>query len=154
MSATIICIGKIKFLPYRHACDEYLRRLKHYLPVKELELKASSGSKWSDIECKRRESEAILQMIPTNAFFICLDERGECPSSLDFAEFIRSKIDLGVPMFFAIGGALGHHENLRRQAKYVLSLSHLTLPHELARVVMLEQLYRAMSILKNEPYHK
>lgn len=152
MSASILCIGKIKFAPYRSACDEYMRRLKHYVPVSEVELKAAS--KLSAPECKRKESETLLAAVPTNAALFALDERGTLLSSPDLAQLIQSQLVLSKPLVFAIGGALGHHEIMRNQAHYTLSLSTLTLPHELARVVLVEQLYRCMTILKNEPYHK
>lgn len=154
MSASLIAIGKMKFAPYRAAADEYLKRLKHYMPVQEIELKSEAAPKLGDDQIRARESQQIAAQIDRATYLFVLDERGKLMSSMEFAGILQNLMSQSVDMAFAVGGAFGHHESLRRRANLVFGLSPLTFPHELARVLVYEQIYRAMTILKNEPYHK
>lgn len=154
MPATLLAIGKMRFAPYRDAADEYLKRIKHYLPIQECELKSELSPKLSDSQIRERESKQILAQIQPNTFLFVLDERGKLMKSEQFACSLQKLIDQSTPMAFAIGGAFGHHDCLRNRANLLLGLSPLTFPHELARVLVYEQIYRAMTIIKNEPYHK
>ena len=154
MNFTIVCIGKMRFKPYRDAADEYIKRLQHYVPTQEIELKPQSAPKWSEAQVKQKESELILQSIPPQSYLFVMDERGKLMDSQTFAQKIQSVLVTNPQIAFAIGGAYGHDEMLRKKAQCVFGLSPLTFPHELARVILTEQLYRAMTILKGEPYHK
>lgn len=154
MAITLLAIGKIRFSPYRQAADEYLGRLRHFVALTEQEIKSAASPKLSDPQIKARESQQILAAIPRASHVFVLDERGQMLDSQAFAAQLGTLIDQSQDICFAIGGALGHDVSLRERANTVLSLSHMTLPHELARVVIYEQIYRAMTILKNVPYHK
>ncbi|MBQ9818278.1 MAG: 23S rRNA (pseudouridine(1915)-N(3))-methyltransferase RlmH [Proteobacteria bacterium] len=154
MSATVMAIGKMKFAPYRAAADEYLKRLRHYLNIQEIELKSELSPKLSEMQIRERESRQIMEMVAPSTYLFVLDERGKMFSSVQFSEMVGRLMAQSQDMAFVIGGAYGHHECLRQRANMVFGLSPLTFPHELARVLVYEQLYRAMTILKNEPYHK
>ena len=154
MAATVLAIGKMRFAPYRAAADEYLKRLKHYLNIQEIELKSEASPKLSEIQIREKESRQFIEAIPPSTYMFVLDERGKLFNSVQFSELLGKLIDQSQDMAFVIGGAYGHHECLRQRANTVFGLSPLTFPHELARVIVYEQIYRAMTILKNEPYHK
>ena len=154
MAATVFAIGKMRFAPYRAAADEYLKRLGHYLPIQEVELKSEASPKLGEEQTRERESQQFLERLDPATFVFVLDERGKLLSSVQFSEMMGRLLAQSRDMAFVIGGAFGHHESLRRRANMVFGLSPLTFPHELARVIVYEQIYRAMTILKNEPYHK
>lgn len=154
MAITLLVIGKLRFSPYRQAADEYLKRLRHFVTLNEIEIKSAASPKLSEALIKTRESQQILSLIPKASHVFILDERGKALDSLSFASQMGTIIDSSQDICFAIGGALGHDKLLRERANTVLSLSKMTLPHELARVVLYEQVYRCMTILKNLPYHK
>ncbi len=154
MPATLYAIGKMRFAPYRAAADEYLRRIKHYMALEEAELKSELSPKLSELQIREKESRQIMAQIAPGTYLFVLDERGKLMTSAEFAQALESLMMQSVPMAFAIGGAFGHHDILRRRANLVFGLSPLTFPHELARVLVYEQIYRAMTIIKKEPYHK
>lgn len=154
MSATVLAIGKMRYAPYREAADEYLKRLKHYLNIQEVELKSEASPKLSEMQIRERESLQFISQVRPSTYLFVLDERGKMFDSMQFSALLGKLIDQSQDMAFVIGGAFGHHECLRQRANTVFALSPLTFPHELARVLVYEQIYRAMTILKNEPYHK
>ena len=144
----------MRFAPYRAAADEYLRRIKHYMPLQEVELKSELSPKLSELQIREKESRQIMAQVAQGSHLFVLDERGKLMSSTHFAQVIEGLMAQSIPMAFAIGGAFGHHDVLRQRANIVFGLSPLTFPHELARVLVYEQIYRAMTIIKKEPYHK
>lgn len=154
MSASVIAIGKMRFAPYRAAADEYLKRLKHYVNIQEIELKSEASPKLNEMQIRERESRQMMELVAPSTYLFVLDERGKLMNSVQFSEVIGRLMAQSQDMAFVIGGAYGHHECLRQRANMVFGLSPLTFPHELARVLVYEQIYRAMTILKNEPYHK
>lgn len=154
MSASVIAIGKMRFAPYRAAADEYLKRLKHYVNIQEIELKSEASPKLNEMQIRERESRQMMELVSPSTYLFVLDERGKLMNSVQFSEVIGRLMAQSQDMAFVIGGAYGHHECLRQRANMVFGLSPLTFPHELARVLVYEQIYRAMTILKNEPYHK
>ena len=154
MSATLYAIGKMRFAPYREAADEYIKRIKHYLNLQEIELKSEASPKFSEMQVRERESRQLMAQIEPATYLFVLDERGKLMDSVQFAQTMGKLMFQSRDMAFVIGGAYGHHECLRQRADMVFGLSPLTFPHELARVLVYEQIYRAMTILKNEPYHK
>ena len=154
MRLTVLAMGRARNGPEKALTDDYLKRLEPMGrgvglgPARLLELEAKSG---------RREDESalLLERAPAGARLVALDERGETPSSLDFAKKLGRWRDEGASeAVFLIGGADGHAESLRARADWVVSLGRLTLPHMLARAVLAEQLYRAASILAGHPYHR
>jgi 23S rRNA (pseudouridine1915-N3)-methyltransferase len=140
----IAWIGKTKAAAVQALTDEYLKRLKHYAEVEGVALKDEAG---------------LLKLCgpgarPVRHALVLLDSRGKQLSSEEFAKWLGEYQDRGSsPLLFAIGAADGFSEEARRAATLVLSLGKMTLAHELARVVLLEQIYRAFTILKGHPYH-
>jgi 23S rRNA (pseudouridine1915-N3)-methyltransferase len=136
-------IGKTKEPAVQSLADEYLKRLSRYVEVEGSSLK---------------DQEALLKLCAPNArprhTLVLLDERGKQFSSEELAKFLGDYQDRNsLPLLFAVGGADGFSDQVRQAAALVLSLGKMTLAHELARVVLLEQLYRAFTILKSHPYH-
>jgi 23S rRNA (pseudouridine1915-N3)-methyltransferase len=134
--------------------SEYLKRIKTHSNIDLIELSPKIKTTNPD-EIKVKEAEALLTTINDSEFFIALDERGKNLSSVELSNFIADKMTQGRSAFsFAIGGAFGFHDSVRKRANLTLSLSNMTFPHQLARLLLIEQIYRAFSIMKGEPYHK
>jgi 23S rRNA (pseudouridine1915-N3)-methyltransferase len=141
---TIAWIGKTKNPPIQSLTDEYLKRLKQFAETEGLALKDEAAL----LKVAGRESRSARH------FLVLLDSRGKQLSSEELAQFIRAHQDRNPqPLLFAIGAADGFSENTRNHADFVLSLGRMTIAHELARVMLLEQLYRAFTIIKGHPYH-
>jgi 23S rRNA (pseudouridine1915-N3)-methyltransferase len=137
---TILAIGKLKEAWLQTGCEEYLKRLRPRLPVEVIELR----------DCKQ-----IARHVPPRHVLWALDERGEEPTSVGFAAKLREAMGSGLPgIVMLIGGPDGLPQEVLRDAQHRLALSRLTLPHRLVRVLLLEQIYRALSILNDEPYHR
>jgi 23S rRNA (pseudouridine1915-N3)-methyltransferase len=140
----IAWIGKTKEPAFRALTEEYLRRIAHYLPAESHEMSSE---------------ESLLQLAEntggrTRPVLILLDGRGRQFTSEEFAELLRDQQDRGTQnLFFAVGPANGFTDKARHSADLVLSFGKMTLAHELARIVLLEQIYRAFTILKGHPYH-
>ena len=152
MQTTLLAVGKLRRC-YREACDDYLQRLRHYSPVTELELRDAPRAKTPALR-RREESARLLRALPHGARLIALDRRGATWSSEELAARVGRWRDEGSAPALVIGGAFGLDVDLLAHAAERWSLGPLTLPHELARVIVLEQWYRAWSILRGEPYHK
>ena len=143
MKLTVAWIGKTKNPAIQSLADEYLKRLKQYADVEGISLKDAAGLlKLSGHDGRSPRRRLVL-----------LDSRGKQLSSEELAEFVRKHQDTDTPVIFAIGPADGFSEDLLRQADFTLSIGKMTIAHELARVVLLEQVYRAFTILKRHPYH-
>jgi len=153
MRIDVIAIGRLREKHYRQAADEYLRRLTGYAQCQEVELRGGGRGEVDVI--KRQEGDRLLEAIPPGAFAVVLDERGASMTSVELSRSIAERALYGRPhTVFVIGGADGLDPRLIARADAVLSLSKMTLPHELARVLLWEQVYRAMTIARGEPYHK
>lgn len=139
-------VGKDRSGLFSPAVEEYAGRLKHYTRFERVELPAR--------RTRDEEAETILGRLGPQDWLVALDERGKQLTSVELASFIALAQQQSKDLLFAIGGDEGHAPELVSRARLVLSLSKLTLPHRLARVVIAEQLYRAFTILKGEPYHK
>jgi len=139
MRYRLVAVGRMKNAALRAACDEYIERLRHYTRVEEREVK---------------EEARVLGAVPEGTRLVALTRRGEEWTSGQLAEWTgRWEMD-GRDVTFAIGGADTLPDEVLRKAERLWSLSRLTLPHELARVVVYEQLYRAHTIRRGEPYHR
>lgn len=137
------------------ATAEYLKRMPREARVELKQVAAARGSTRSDARAAMKtEGERLLAAIPAGALKVVLDEQGEALDTRAFARFLDHAMTRGTPLAFIIGGADGLHADVRRSADRTLSLSPMTLPHALARVVLAEQLYRAVSLLKGHPYHR
>jgi 23S rRNA (pseudouridine1915-N3)-methyltransferase len=151
MRITIVAVGKLKSGPHRDLAAHYIRRLRWSLAIREVE----ERRKLPPAELKARESALLLAAIPKGAIVIVLDERGTALSSAEFAKRLAHWRDSGVAdLAFVIGGAGGLDEAVRRQAGFLLSLGPATWPHLLVRGMLLEQLYRAETLLAGHPYHR
>jgi 23S rRNA (pseudouridine1915-N3)-methyltransferase len=151
-----IWIGSHAEPDYREALDRYLDRIRHFYPVELIELPAERGRKGKDdASVLRSDSARLLAAIPPRSFAVALDERGELLGSLKFARWLeRMTIEQPHGVSFVMGGDVGLDETVRAKAGKVLALSPMTLPHQLARVVLVEQVYRACTVIRNIPYHK
>ena len=147
MKIKVAWIGKTKEPTIQALSDDYLKRISRYADVAGLALKDEAAV----LSLARGERRGERQK--ERHKLVLLDARGKQLSSEELADFLEREQSNAVPLLFAIGGADGFGDEARRQAGSVLSLGKITLPHELARVVLLEQLYRAFTILKNHPYH-
>ena len=139
MRYRVVAVGRVKDAALRAACDEYLARLRHYAKVEELEVK---------------DEARVLGAIPDGSRLVALSRRGEGWSSTALAEQTARWELEARDVTFAIGGADALPADVLGRAERVWSLSPLTLPHELARVIVYEQLYRAHTIRRGEPYHR
>jgi 23S rRNA (pseudouridine1915-N3)-methyltransferase len=151
----IICLGKFKETAFRDLEKEYLKRLKPFAKVEVLELSEVSYKNENDIEkVKLAEAELILKRLPKDGIVIILEEKGQLRNSKDFATFLDRISNLGQELIFVIGSGVGLHESLRGRSNYAISLSPLTYPHNFARVLLEEQIYRACTIMNGKSYHK
>jgi 23S rRNA (pseudouridine1915-N3)-methyltransferase len=159
MNITILCVGRLKEAYWKEAEAEYLKRLSAYARVKVVELgdlptKEKASPKEEELT-REKEGEKILSRLRPSDFVCLLDLRKKEPTSPEFALQMREMIVRGgASLTFVIGGSLGLGENIRRRGNASVSLSKLTFPHQLARIVLLEQIYRNFKILAGEPYHK
>jgi 23S rRNA (pseudouridine1915-N3)-methyltransferase len=142
-------IGKTKEPAIQALTDEYLKRISRYSEVAGLALKDEAAI-LSLANCGRQQKRPSSSQ---RHKLVLLDSRGKQLSSEELAAFLEREQVNATPLLFAIGGSDGFSEEARRCASFTLSLGKMTLPHELARVVLVEQLYRAFTILKNHPYH-
>lgn len=159
MNVNILVVGKIKEKFYRDAIDEYTKRLSKYCSIKIIEVndeKTSENASENEIAIiKNKEGERLLKNIGEKDFCIALAIEGKQLDSVEFSRYIDNLLVTGnSTISFVIGGSLGLSDDVLRRANYKLSFSKMTFPHQLMRVVLLEQIYRAYRIMKNEPYHK
>lgn len=138
------------------AIERYLGRIKHFFPTETIEVPGERGRQaQSDVAIMRAQSARLLAAIPDRGYVIVLDERGQLFDSLKFAKWIeRLTIDSPHGVNFVVGGDVGFDESVRKRADKLLALSPMTLPHQLARVILLEQIYRACTLMRNISYHK
>jgi 23S rRNA (pseudouridine1915-N3)-methyltransferase len=136
---TVLAVGKLRDAWVKDGCDEYARRVRARLPLEIIEVK---------------RADELLRRVPPRARLWALDERGTQLSSEELAARLKRHMDTGEPAAFVVGGADGLPAALLERAAVRWSLGRLTLPHRLCRLILLEQLYRALSILRGEPYHR
>ena len=148
----IICVGKIKEKFYRDAIDEYIKRLSKYTKLDIIEVDDISG-KTPEISLEK-EKELILKHINPKDYVITLEIEGQSYNSLELAQKIDQVLSINSNITFIIGGSYGLHSDIKNLSNFKLSFSKLTFPHQLFRVIVLEQLYRSFKILNNESYHK
>ena len=158
MSTVILCVGKMKEKPYREMADEYLKRLSRFGKFEEIEvpdLPENTGSSALEEQVKAREGEALLSRIRPGDRVIALTIPGKKTDSLGLARHLQELRVSGVSrIVFVIGGSLGLGNNLLARADEEMSMSPMTFPHQLARVMLLAQLYRTEKIIAGERYHK
>ncbi|HYR29148.1 MAG TPA: 23S rRNA (pseudouridine(1915)-N(3))-methyltransferase RlmH, partial [Thermoanaerobaculia bacterium] len=136
--------------------ERYLSRIKHFYPLEVVEVASERGrQRQSDVAIMRAQSARLLAAIPDRGYTVVLDERGQTLDSLKFAKWLeRLTIDSPHGVNFVVGGDVWFDETVRKRADKLLALSPMTLPHQFARVILLEQIYRACTLIRNIPYHK
>ena len=159
MKITLITVGKIKEKYFTDAIAEYMKRLSRYCKPEIIQVADEKTPENAALavekQVKDTEGERILRHVAEDAFVVALEIRGEMLSSDELADFIERKQVSGTSHIqFVIGGSLGLSEAVLRRADYRLSFSRMTFPHQLMRVVLLEQIYRSFRIIAGEPYHK
>ena len=159
LSITVLAVGRLKDRFFEDAAKEYLKRLSAYAKVEVVEVKAAelpeNPSAALIAAALEREGEALLKKIPAGAGVITLCVEGRQLSSEAFADAIEKKALSGASqLVFVIGGSYGLAERVKRRSFLRLSMSEMTFPHRLARIMLLEQLYRAFKISRGETYHK
>ncbi len=159
MKITLICVGKIKEDFYRKAVSEFEKRLSRYCRLEIIEVQDEKtpdhAGPAEEEQIKEKEAARILKHLKEDAYIFTLEIEGKQPDSVSFAKKIN---ELGVQgkshIQFIIGGSLGLHQSVSRMADEAVSFSHMTFPHQLMRVILLEQIYRSYRIIMGEPYHK
>lgn len=156
MKFTIVAVGKLKERFWTDACTEYLKRLQPYGKTEVREIADIDPARAGGVEAAReREGAAILAAVPVTSHLVLLAIEGKQRSSESFSKRIDAlKLNGSSDIAFVIGGSDGVSDAVRARADETLSFGPITLPHNLARVVLLEQLYRAQKISRGEPYHK
>ncbi len=155
MKIGIVCMGRTKERFVQEGIVKYVRFLKPYADV---EIRGLKEEKIQDLKeaprVRKKEAEKIEKAVPAGAYLVALDERGEEFTSHEFAAFLNGIQESGVKeVVFVLGGAMGLDESVVGRANKALALSRWTLTHEMARLVLLEQLYRAFTIIKGKAYH-
>ena len=154
MRVVVAVVGKPRDRHLAAATEEYETRAARYWPLSVLEVREASGRSVSADEAREREGARLLERVPDGALLIACDERGERLTSAAFAQLLIAARDAARDVGFVVGGAFGHSDRVRSAASRVIQIAPWTLPHELARLVLAEQLYRAGTIMRGEPYHK
>lgn len=156
MRLHLVFIGKTAFADLETGINRYLDRLRHYIPTQLHILKAERIPPRGEQEAiKDREAEPLLRLVAKRDCLVIWDRGGKAIDSIAFAGFLDDRRNSGISeMWMVIGGPLGVSQKLLTRADFIFSLSRMTFPHDLARLMVMEQLYRAFTILKGEAYHK
>jgi len=154
MKLTILCLGTLKETYSKEASGEYLKRIKPFAKVDVIELREEKFSSINEKEkITKKEAEKVQKYLPEHAFIIALHEYAPQKTSHEFSEFLQKKTSTGQEIVFIIGGPLGLHESLLKASHMQLSFSQMTFPHQMIRIILLEQIYRAITISKGKSYH-
>lgn len=148
----IICVGKIKEKFYTEAINEYLKRLKKYTKIELIELNDESNNSVEVI--KKQEKKSIINNVKEKDFVITLEIEGKQLSSVELSKKIEDWQMTNSNITFIIGGSYGLDKEIKERSNYSLSFSKFTFPHQLFRIILLEQIYRSYKIISNESYHK
>ena len=155
MRLNLLCVGRLTLSYLNDGCAEFAERLKRYLPLTVTEIKEHKTGRKQDLQrIITTEGGNLEQRIPNGTFVIALDQRGKGLSSEQLSDLMSDHMVRSIPEWtLLIGGPYGLSDTLRKRADLVLSLSPMTLTHQMARLLLLEQLYRCCTIIRNEPYH-
>jgi 23S rRNA (pseudouridine1915-N3)-methyltransferase len=156
MKIKLMMTGKTQEKYITDGFDLYKKRIVHYIPFEEVVIPTLRDTKnMKDEEVKQKEGELILRNLRTEDYVVLLDERGKQFNSIEFSGFIQQRMNVATKtLTFLIGGAFGVTDEVYTRADNKLSLSTMTFSHQIIRLIFMEQLYRAFSIMRNEPYHK
>lgn len=156
MKIVVVAVGRLKAEYARLGCQTFFDRAQRALPLKVVETRDAHRRRgMSPDKCKEEEAKLLLAAVPDGATVVALDERGREWTSREFSQWMGARRDDGVSsLVFLVGGPDGLHPRVRKRAHRVWSLGAMTLPHELARLVLSEQIYRATTLLAGAPYHR
>lgn len=151
----VLSVGRVRQAFIKDGEADYLKRLKAGFQVELQELGLECPESMPAKEVQEREGTEVLKRFKDGDYIVVLDERGTALSSLAFSSLCSTRMNAGTKsMYFVVGGAYGFSEKVRQRANYILSLSALTFPHQLTRLILLEQIYRAYTISQGIRYHK
>ena len=155
MKICLIYMGKTESGYLTDGIDVFIKRLKHYIPVEVSVIPDLKKTKGLPVpERKKLEGEVILKQVKNDDILVLLDENGDQYTSTGFAGFLQTQMNSGAKrLVFVVGGAFGFSPDVYQRSKYKLSLSKMTFSHQMVRLFFVEQLYRAFTIIKGEPYH-
>ena len=154
MKVTFLVVGKTTDGRIEALVDEYRRRIMHYMPFSlQVVPELKNTKSMSEAQQKDLEGAQILQRVSAQTDLVLLDEHGEEMRSTDFARYMQKKMSAGRDLVFVVGGPYGFSEDVYKRANGKISLSQMTFSHQMIRLIFTEQLYRALTILKGEPYH-
>lgn len=153
MRITFLVVGKTTDATIQALISDYQKRLTHYLPFEIQVIPELKNTKHlTEAQQKQLEGELILRAVG-NAQMVLLDERGREYRSIEFADYLQKRMSAGQDLFFVVGGPYGFSQEVYQRANGQLSLSKMTFSHQMVRLFFVEQIYRAMTILRGEPYH-
>lgn len=159
MKITVVCVGKIKESYFTMGIEEYKKRLSKYCKLEIIEVldekTPEKASEAEELQIKQKEAERLKKYIKEGAYVISLAIQGKQLDSIQFAEKIQKiGIDGKSHIIFIIGGSLGLEDSILKQSDFLLSFSKMTFPHQMMRMILLEQVYRCYRIINGQPYHK
>jgi 23S rRNA (pseudouridine1915-N3)-methyltransferase len=154
MKITLLVVGKTMDAHIEALIQDYQKRLTHYVPFSMVVIPELKNTKSLTMEQQKlAEGELILRNLTPSTDMILLDERGREYRSVEFADFLQKKMSSGRDVVFVVGGPYGFSQNVYDRANGKISLSQMTFSHQMVRLFFVEQIYRAMTILRGEPYH-
>lgn len=154
MKTELIFVGKTFDKRFESAIDDYLKRLSHYLPIKTTVIPSVKNTKnITEDQQKQMEGQLILQRVLSGDTLILCDERGKEMRSIEFAKWMENAQQKSRKLILVIGGPYGFSQDVYNRADGLLSFSKMTFSHQMIRLILVEQLYRACTIIKGEPYH-
>ena len=153
MEIKLIVVGKTKSYELVRLMNEYVKRINFYKKFKIIVVNSLKSKKNSEKEIKKIEGENILKSVKKNELIFLLDENGKSFNSRKFADFLSNKFKTNKSIVFVVGGAHGFSNEIKQKSNEIISLSEMTFSHQIIRLFFTEQVYRALTILNNHPYH-
>lgn len=153
MEIKLIVVGKTKSSELVRLINEYVKRINFYKKFKIIVVNSLKSKKNSEKEIKKIEGENILKSVKKNELIFLLDESGKSFNSRKFADFLSNKFKTNKSIVFVVGGAHGFSNEIKQRSNEIISLSEMTFSHQIIRLFFTEQVYRALTILNNHPYH-
>ena len=153
MEIKLIVVGKTKSSELVRLINEYVKRINFYKKFKIIVVNSLKSKKNSEKEIKRIEGENVLKSVKKNELIFLLDESGKSFNSRKFADFLSNKFKTNKSIVFVVGGAHGFSNEIKQRSNEIISLSEMTFSHQIIRLFFTEQVYRALTILNNHPYH-
>lgn len=153
MEIKLIVVGKTKSYELVRLINEYVKRINFYKKFKIIVVNSLKSKKNSEKEIKKIEGENVLKRVKKNELIFLLDENGKSFNSRKFADFLSNKFKTNKSIVFVVGGAHGFSNEIKQRSNEIISLSEMTFSHQIIRLFFTEQVYRALTILNNHPYH-